>query len=403
MNRRDIIARGAAGLALAAWPGRVAAQGTAPFAPVPPVPRLLARPDRIVRVTVCLRPFRAAGPRIEAEDLGRKTVVHHYGHGGSGWSLSWGSAMEAVPLALQTGAKEIAVIGAGAIGLTTAITAQRLGAKVTIYAKERFPQVRSARATGTWSPSSRIAMSDAVDAGFADRWVRMTRASFDRYQGFLGLPGDPVEWTDRYMLDDRPPQPRAVPPAAPPEVSAAPAEPRREFVALDRLVRDLTPAAVPLLPHEHPFPVGFARRGSSLTFNVADLAHQLEADFLAAGGRMVPAEFHEPADIARLVRERTVINCTGYGARALFGDESVVPVRGQIAWLIPQPGAAFGLYYRHLSVLARRDGIVVQPLGEDDWFGFGDADETPDWEAARAGVAEAAALFPEGVGGGDQP
>ena len=398
-----MIARGAAGLALAAWPGRAVAQmGTAPFAPAPPVPRILARPDRIVRVTVCLRPFRAAGPRIEAEDLGRKTVVHHYGHGGSGWSLAWGSAMEAVPLALQTGAKDIAVIGAGAIGLTTAITAQRLGAKVTIYAKERFPDVRSARATGTWSPSSRIAMSDAVDAGFAERWERMTRASFDRYQGFLGLAGDPVEWTDRYLLSDRPPGPRAVPPAAPAEApGAAPAEPRREFVALDRLVRDLTPAAVPLLPHEHPFPVAFARRGSSLTFNVADLAHQLEADFLAAGGRMVAAEFHAPADIARLVRERTVINCTGYGARALFRDDSVVPVRGQIAWLIPQPGAAFGLYYRQLSVLARRDGIVVQPMGQDDWFGYGDADETPDWEAARAGVAEAAALFPEGAGGGE--
>ena len=114
---------------------------------------------------------------------------------------------------------------------------------------------------------------------------------------------------------------------------------------------------------------------------------------------MVPAEFREPADIARLVRERTVINCTGYGARALFRDDSVVPVRGQIAWLIPQPGATFGLYYRDLSVLARRDGIVVQPSGQDDWFGYDDANETPDWEAARAGVAEAAALFPEAATG----
>ena len=37
-----------------------------------------------------------------------------------------------------------------------------------------------------------------------------------------------------------------------------------------------------------------------------------------------------------------------------------------------------------------------------DWFGYGDADETPDWEAARAGVAEAAGLFAEGVSGGGE-
>ena len=31
-----------------------------------------------------------------------------------------------------------------------------------------------------------------------------------------------------------------------------------------------------------------------------------------------------------------MINCPGYGARALWKDESIIPVRGQIAWLIPQ-------------------------------------------------------------------
>ena len=35
--------------------------------------------------------------------------------------------------------------------------------------------------------------------------------------------------------------------------------------------------------------------------------------------------------------ERTIVNCTGYGARALFGDELLIPVRGQIARLVPQP------------------------------------------------------------------
>jgi hypothetical protein len=47
---------------------------------------------RMTHITVCLRPFRAEGPRLDVETIGAKRVVHNYGHGGSGWSLSWGSA-----------------------------------------------------------------------------------------------------------------------------------------------------------------------------------------------------------------------------------------------------------------------------------------------------------------------
>jgi hypothetical protein len=77
----------------------------------------------------------------------------------------------------------------------------------------------------------------------------------------------------------------------------------------------------------------------------------------------------------------------------LFRDESIVPVRGQIAWLIPQPDVGYGVFYRNLSVLGRRDGIVVQPVGENDYFGFNDDNETPDYAAARQAVEDAAKLF----------
>src|SRR5215510_7894353 len=53
---------------------------------------LRASTDRIFDITVCLRPFRAAGPRLETERIRDTLVVHNYGHGGSGWSLSWGSS-----------------------------------------------------------------------------------------------------------------------------------------------------------------------------------------------------------------------------------------------------------------------------------------------------------------------
>ncbi len=89
-------------------------------------------------------------------------------------------------------------------------------------------------------------------------------------------------------------------------------------------------------PAATPFPTPYVRRGEQMMFNIADYGHTLMADFLAAGGVFQRAEFHAPGELAQL-KEKVVINCPGYGARALWNDESIVPVRGQIAWLIPQP------------------------------------------------------------------
>jgi glycine/D-amino acid oxidase-like deaminating enzyme len=352
------------------------------FDPLAGLEPVRATPDRIFRTTVCLRPFRAAGPRIEVEQVGRKRVVHNYGHGGSGWSLSWGSAERAVALALADGVRDVAVIGAGALGLTAALTAQRAGAKVTIYTKEQFPFVRSARATGTWSPDSRVAMEGAVDAGFADRWEGMARTSFTYFQSMLGMAGDPVEWTDRYMLSDNADAQRH-----PPSTDGKPG-----FLRLESRLADITPRSVDLAPGSHPFRPAFARRNSSLTYNVADLMHHLASDFLLAGGHIVPMEFHAPGDVTRL-KQSSIIHCTGYGARTLWRDESIVPVRGQIAWLIPQPGVTYGVYYQGLSMLARRDGIVVQQTGQDEWFGYGDANEETDRAAAEAAVRQLATFW----------
>src|SRR5438128_7724101 len=189
----------------------------APTLPAPPVGisklmPVLAQVDRIFRVTVCLRPFRAMGPGLDVEKVGDKTVVHNYGHGGSGWSLSWGSSSVAVEkaMAAAAGERDVAVIGCGALGLTSGILLQQAGTNVTIYAKERPHEARSARATGTWSPDSRIALTTAVNADFPALWEKMCRKSFQTYGTYLGMAGNPVEWTDRYILwDDSPVQRQA--------------------------------------------------------------------------------------------------------------------------------------------------------------------------------------------------
>ena len=342
-----------------------------------------AQVDRIFRTTVCLRPFRAAGPRLDVERVGDKTVVHNYGHGGSGWSLSWGSSAIAVEraMALAMGEREVAVIGCGALGLTSAILLQRAGARVTIYAKERPPEVRSARATGSWTPDSRVALTSAVAPDFPALWEKMTRRSFHMYESYLGMAGNPVEWTDRYTLSDEGPGPRTRP------------EDPLGFAHYQDRVADLTPRQQDLAPGTHPFPVKFARRTTSLTFNVAGYSRQLVNDFLVEGGRIEHVEFHTPAELSGLA-QKVVVNATGYGARALWKDESIVPVRGQIAWLIPQPEVNYGVMYKNVYILARRDGIVVQDGGtRGEMEGYNDANEVPDRAAAETAVGVAAELF----------
>jgi hypothetical protein len=84
--------------------------------------------------------------------------------------------------------------------------------------------------------------------------------------------------------------------------------------------------------------------------------------------------------------ERSVIHSTGYAARQFWGDNTMVPIRGQIAWLIPQDDVHYGLSYGGVDVLGRRDGIVVQPGGGGEDFGWNDDSENPDRAAAEGGV-----------------
>jgi glycine/D-amino acid oxidase-like deaminating enzyme len=390
MNRRLFLHQSTAALALAGC-RRPAAMPHGALAPALPfydavaaIPPIRADLDRIFRVTVCLRPFRAAGPRLDLERVGDKLVVHNYGHGGSGWSLSWGSAEVVVHKALQADPtlRQIAVIGCGALGLTAALTAQRSGLRVTLYARERPPFVRSARATGSWTPDSRVALTSAAPAAFAAEWESMARASFAMYQSFLGMPGDPIEWTDRYSLSEGSTgtAPRTPPPGA------------HEFVRYHDALSDLTPRWQELPPGSHPFGGLTVRRTSTLTFNVADYSRQLLNDFLIAGGALETREFHTPSDLASLP-ERMLLNCTGYGARQLWSDESLTPVRGQIAWLIPQEGVHYALQYGTLNVVGRRDGIVVQPSPQGEETGWNDPDETPNRAEAELGVRQLQDLY----------
>ncbi|MBG67287.1 MAG: hypothetical protein CMF03_05300 [Hyphomonas sp.] len=166
----------------------VAGCATVPPAPgvvMKPVPPVFVSADRVVRVDVGLRPYRASGFRVEREMLGETAVVHNYGHGGGGITLSWGSAQLAVEEGFDPDVAEYAVLGAGALGLSTAMLLLERGAKVTLYAKALSPNTTSNIAGGQWWPAS-VYDSAAIGPGYMDRHVAAARHSFRRFQLLTG-------------------------------------------------------------------------------------------------------------------------------------------------------------------------------------------------------------------------
>ena len=375
-----------------------------PSAPAPILsgrkPRLVpmrVTPDQLIDIKSCIRPLRAAGPNLGTEMVGDRLVVHNYGHGGSGWSLSWGSAEIAVGKALSVLPGSVAVVGCGIIGLTSAVVAQRAGLKVTIYARELLPRTRSFRASGSYTPGSRIALAGPAGPQFPALWEQMARFSWKMFRTFLGLPGNPVEFADSYAVSNDPIQRRTWPvnPAVTGnwETTGLPQQ-NSEFAHLDSLIRDIVPQSVPLSPEENPFDTPYAQRSSQMHFNFPAYGHILLTEFFERGGRFVMRDFHSPREFAALP-EKVVIHSTGYAARDLWQDRTIIPVRGQTGWLVPQHEANYSLRFNNVSLMSKADGIVVMNNNPDigDMLGVGDSTELPNRTPIEEGLATMAPLF----------
>jgi D-amino-acid oxidase len=290
--------------------------------------------DRVIRTTVGLRPFRTEGFLVRSERFGNKTVVHNYGHGSNGVSMSWGTAHLATEEALKTGERTVAVIGAGAVGLATARLLQRQGLSVTIYAKDVPPHTTSNMSAAWFSPGL------GGDASLrTPEYVRQqNRAARLSYRYFQDLVSDyyGVRWIERYALsEDAPQEPTAADPLA-----------------------DLIPDNTQLPRGEHPFPRPFARRYWTMLIEPSIYLAAVLRDTLMEGGQLVVRDF-EDLDALLALPERLLVNCTGLGAKVLFGDEALVPIRGQLTVLVPQPEIDYIVGMDGLSMIPRKDGVLL--------------------------------------------
>ena len=345
INRRDFL-RGAAATSALLMSARLP-RG---FAAERHFARVNVSRDRVIREVVGLRPYRPSGFIVEAEKFGHKLLVHNYGHGGGGVTLSWGTASLAVDLArdfvASHRARRFAVLGCGVSGLSVARLLQRYfqngPGTVTIYAKALPPDTTSNIAGASWAPTS-VFEDDMVDAKFNDQFRRACQISNRAFQLLVG-PEYGVRWIETYEL-------------------------LRNEMSLEREL----PGGDALYParqiHRDPdryFGFPLVRQYSTMLIEPSIYLSALLRDFYIAGGRVVVKEFRNRREIARLP-EQVIFNCTGLGSRALFDDEELIPVRGQLEILLPQPEIDY-CYLSSGYMFPRRDGIVLGGTWDhDDW------------------------------------
>lgn len=317
------------------------------------LPLVEASWDRVIRTTVGLRPHRDSGFLLKAEKLDEKTLIHNYGHGGSGMSLSWGTgqmaAEQAVELDLR--ARRAAVIGCGVAGLTSARQLQRRGFDVTIYAMSVPPDTTSNMSLAGFTPTSGLVENNRRTPAWDAQFRRAATIAYTQLQLLAG-PNYGVSWVDSYNLTD-------VTPTPPGEGGLLPAALRTGSEILQE--------------GEHPFPTKFAVRSPTIRIEPNIYLDALIRDFTMFGGHIVIRKFDTPRDLMTLA-EPVVVNCTGLGSRTLFSDEELVPLKGQLTHFVPQPevnyftngGAAPSSASGGLGIhmMPRRDGIALGGTSE---------------------------------------
>lgn len=381
MNRRALLKTGGAAVLGVGLGGcRTATRSPQVATPVPMRPRVnLAVPrisaERVIRTTVGLRPHRDGGFVLRADRLNDKTLIHNYGHGGAGMSLAWGCGTLVADLARPANATRVAVIGCGAPGLCTARQLQRRGYEVTIYAATVPPDTTSNMSWAGYTPTTALILPERRTPAWDAQFRTAAEVSYRQLQ-FMTGPRYGIYWIDSYNATD--------------DLNA------RQGGGGDG---DLVPEHLRpgrdrevLGPGEHPFPTRYAVRASNLAIEPNTYLDALVDDVLAASGRIVIRKFDSPRDLAALA-EPVVVNCTGLGSFSLFDDKELVPIKGQLTHVVPQPEVNYRASMRmadggNAGINPRSDGLIV---GNSQEVGVWSLEPNP--EILQRNLANAAKFF----------
>lgn len=294
---------------------------------------------------VGVRPHRMGGVRLEldANPLNGKRVVHNYGHGGGGITLSWGSAARVVSLLEAKPPKSVAILGAGIIGLTTATELRRRWpeVKLIVFAKDLDP-----RSTTSWIAGGQFEPSgiykEYEKASRKPELAALLRASKTRVvelQNSGQRQRFGIAERKQYTLD-------------------------HEVPGMDKHTpRDVVPAFKRgALPFKSLNVVG--REYSTWLQNPTLLLPALIEDLKAGGVTFEQRTFQKKDELAALPQD-VIVNCTGLGAKTLFDDAKVIPQRGHLVVLQKTDPKQFYFFsggcenFAISYVFCRQDDVVL--------------------------------------------
>jgi glycine/D-amino acid oxidase-like deaminating enzyme len=283
-----------------------AAQATDKLYASPPDQSIVKNEVGKYRHIVGLRPGREGGFRIEAETLSSRTVVHNYGHGGYGVTLSPGSAIEAISLVEDTfnDNTKVIVIGAGVNGLTIAYMLAQRNIEVEVLTKDTYPDIVSGVAAALWNPYD-ISASDEKSS------QRLFKIQADSLDWFSGLVSEET-WGIR---------------------------PVELFVPTNSLlvseVHFFLPFEQTPVKWHKTLPIeGFTIGGYQASTFFIDTSMYVPRLMAALKDMQVPITKKEVESLSEFVKsideDVIVFNASGLGAKWLAADDAVYPIRGDL-------------------------------------------------------------------------
>lgn len=223
--------------------------------------------------------------------------------------------------------KKIAVIGAGISGLSSTYKLMEAGHTVTVFAKQFSPNTTSNKAAAFWFPFHVRNDQRAID------W---SNESYGFYKSLANNPATGISIKKLVKMI------------------------RNEVTPEEPVWLDFLPKGTCRFMHVNELKPGY---GTGYEIDVPLIETQIFLPYLQnlltqKGVNLIEKEVRSFDELANDFH--VVINCSGLGSRELCNDESLVPVRGQVALL--EPKEDFKLYIDNESsmyVVPRKDAIIV--------------------------------------------